>query len=118
MNGRPFKIVEDSEFRKLLNPILQAFSDIGNKIYINRENIREEVVMLASKIKKEIKENIREKFTSLKIDIATRIDRAILGINIQLIKNGKLTLRTIAMKDLTHRHMAEYNKNTLAEVLE
>ena len=49
VNGRPFKIVEDSGFRKFLNPILQALSDSGNKICINAENIREEVVMLASK---------------------------------------------------------------------
>ena len=118
VNGRPFKIVEDSGFRKLLNPISQALSDSGNKICINAENIREEVVMLASKIKKEIKEDIRDKFISLKIDIATRMDRAILGINIQLIKNGKLTLRTIAMKELTHRHTAEYIKNAVADVLE
>ena len=102
VNGRPFKIVEDLGFRKLLNPISQALSDSGNKICVNAETIREEVVMLASKIKKEIKEDIPEKFISLKIDIATRMDRAILGINIQLIKNGKLTLRTIAMKELTH----------------
>ena len=118
VNERPFKIVEDSGFTKLLNPISQALSDSGNKICINAENIREEVVMLASKIEKEIKEDIREKFISLKIDIATQMDRAILGINIQFIKNGKLTLRTIAMKELIHRHMAEYIKNTVAEVLE
>ena len=78
VNGRPFKIVEDSGFRKLLNLISQALSDSGNKICINAENIREEVVMLASKIKKEIKEDIREKFISLKIDIATRMNRATL----------------------------------------
>ena len=114
------KLLEDSGFRKLLNLISQALSDSGNKICINAENIREEVVMLASKIKKEIKEDICEKFISLKIDIATRMDRAILGINIQLIKNGKLTLRTIAMKELTHRHTAEYSyiKNAVADVLE
>ena len=70
VNGRLFKIVKDSGFRKLLNPILQALSDSGSKICINAENIREEVVMLASKIKKEIKD-ICEKFISLKIDIAT-----------------------------------------------
>ena len=45
------------------------------------------------------------------------MDKAILGINIQLIENGKLTLRTIAMKEFTHRHTAEYIKNTVAEVL-
>ena len=77
VNRRPFKIVEDLGFRKLLNPIFQVFADSGNKICINAENIREEVVMLASKIKKEIKEDIREKFISFKIDIATRMDRAI-----------------------------------------
>ena len=45
------------------------------------------------------------------------MDRAILGVNIQLIKNGKPTLKTIAMKELTHRHTAEYTKITVAEVL-
>ena len=74
--------------------------------------------MLASKIKKEIKKDIREKFISFKIDIATQMDRAVLGTNIQLIKNGQLTLRTIAMNELTHHHTAEYIKNTVAEVLE
>ena len=118
VNGRPFKIVEDSGFRKLLNLILQSHSDSGNKICINAENIREEVVMIVSKIKKKIKEDICEKFISHKIDIATRMDRAILGINIQLIKNGKLSLKTIAMKELTHRQTDEYIKNTVAEVLE
>ena len=89
VNGRPYKIVEDSGFRKLLNLILQALSDSGNKMCINSENIREEVFMLASKIKKEIKENICEKFISLKIDIATRMDRTVLGIDIQFIKKWK-----------------------------
>ena len=46
------------------------------------------------------------------------MDRSILGINIQLTKNGKLTLRTIAMKEFTHRHTTEFIKNTLAKVLE
>ena len=69
VNGRPFKIVEDSGLRKLLNPSLQALSDSGNKICINAENICEEVVVLASKIKKEIKEDIRGKFILLKIGI-------------------------------------------------
>ena len=46
------------------------------------------------------------------------MDRAILDINIQLIKNGKLARRTIAMKELTHCHTAEYIKNTVPEVLE
>ena len=50
VNGRPFKIVEDSEFRKFLNPILQALFDSGNNFCINAKNIREEVVMLTSKI--------------------------------------------------------------------
>ena len=77
VNGRPCKIVEDSGFRKLLNPILRALSDSGSMICIKTENIREEVVLASEQNKKkEIKENIREKFILFKIDIATRMDRA------------------------------------------
>ena len=34
VNGRPFRLIEDSGFRKILNPLLQG---LGNKACINVE---------------------------------------------------------------------------------
>ena len=118
VNGRPFKIIDDSGFRKVLDPLLKALCKNGCQLCINAENICEEIHTLADNLRKKIKNEVLGKFLSLKIDIATRIDRAILGVNLQFIKNGKLTLRTIAMKELVQRHTAEYIKRTVVEILE
>ncbi|KAH7937062.1 hypothetical protein HPB49_013441 [Dermacentor silvarum] len=45
---------------------------------------------------------------SLKIDCASRLDRALLGINVQYAVNGKLILQPLAMKELFDRHTAEH----------
>jgi len=55
---------------------------------------------------------------SLKMDTATRHDRAVLGINIQIIKDYKIHIYTLAMKELTERHTAAYLKEELEKVLE
>ncbi|KAH9377862.1 hypothetical protein HPB48_022110 [Haemaphysalis longicornis] len=55
---------------------------------------------------------------SLKIDSASRLDRALLDINAQYAENGKLILQPLAMKKLYDRHTAEHLtsqvKNTLS----
>lgn len=54
---------------------------------------------------------------SLKLDIATRCDRAILGVNVQYILNDKIQLRTLAMFEMKERHTAEYIKKNLLQIL-
>ena len=118
VNGRPFKMIDDSGFRKLLDPMLEALSGHNKKACVNAENIREEVTLRASRIRKEIQQELGASFFSLKVDVATKLDRAILGVNAQFVSEGKVMLRTLAMKELTNRHTAEYIKSTLVEILE
>ena len=115
VNGRPFRLIEDSGFRKILDPLLQG---LGNKACINVENIHEGVTTLANSIRNDIKTDIQNKFISLKIDSATRLNRSILGVNAQYIKDGKPILRTLAMKEMTYRHTSEYIKACVLGVLE
>ncbi|KAH7959828.1 hypothetical protein HPB49_014065 [Dermacentor silvarum] len=45
---------------------------------------------------------------SLKIDYASRLGTALLGINVQYAENGRLILQLLAMKELFDRHTAEH----------
>lgn len=53
----------------------------------------------------------------MKIDCATRIDRAVLGINAQCTENRKIVVQTLAMKELYERHTAQYIKLQIQDVL-
>ncbi|XP_065314825.1 zinc finger BED domain-containing protein 4-like [Gordionus sp. m RMFG-2023] len=64
-----------------------------------------------------LKKEIYQKLISLKLDIATRYDRSILGINIQFIDNGEIKLRTLCMKEIKERHTSEYLKKIILDVL-
>ena len=48
VNGQPFEMIDDSGFRKVLNPLLQALSNNHTTTCIHAENIRGEVGTLAS----------------------------------------------------------------------
>ena len=82
------------------------------------ENIHKGVTTLANSIRNDIKTDIQNKFISLKIDSATRLNRSILGVNAQYIKDGKPILRSLAMKEMTQRHISEYIKACVLKVLE
>ena len=75
-------MIDDSGFRKELNPLLQALPNSHSKACIIAENIRDEVGTFTLKLQTEIQEKICGKLILLKIDIATRLDKATLGVNI------------------------------------
>ena len=58
------------------------------------------------------------KLVSSIADVATCRDQSILGENLQLISDGKMQLRTLAMKELTENHTGFYLKTVLDEVIE
>lgn len=109
LDGRPFDIFEDVGFRKIINPILKG---MGNKVTINKRNIRCEVNERAIQIIDEIKKLVKNRLVCLKMDCVSRKDKPILGINIQLssINSTKAELKTLAMVELTEKHSAAYLK--------
>lgn len=54
---------------------------------------------------------------SIKIDSASRLDRCIVGINIQYICNGKIKLRTLDMYEAMSSQTGFYLKNVIVDVL-
>lgn len=87
----PFRIFDDQNFFKvLISPYEKKF-----KTNLNSKNIVKSVENASSQIKKIISKRIKKKMISLKVDIATRMDKSILGINIQYIKDYKICVNNI-----------------------
>lgn len=115
VNGCSFEMLEYSGFKKILNPIVSA---IGDNFSVNSENIKLLIPETALKIIAQISKALEKKMVSLKIDIATRLNRSILGINAQLVTNGKINLFTLGMIELKDRHTGIYIKNMVEKVLQ
>lgn len=113
VNGRPFKALSDSGFRKILDPILKG---LGGNITISPENIRDKVEGKAKEIRDQVKKDVKNRLVSIKMDCATRLDRALLGINLQFNKKGKIQLYTLAIIEVKKSHTAVNFKQNLMDV--
>jgi bifunctional polynucleotide phosphatase/kinase len=113
VNRRPFKALSDSGFRKILDPILKCFE---GTFTISPENIRDKVEGKAKEIRDQIKKDVKNRFVSVKMDCATRLDRALLGINPQFNKKGKIQLYTLAIIEVKKSHTAVNFKQNLLDV--
>lgn len=114
VNGSSFEMLEYSGFKKILNPIVAA---IDKNFSINSENVKLLIPETASKIVTKIRTALEKRIFPLKVDIATRLDKSILGINAQLIIDGKINLFTLAMTELKDKHTGIYIKNMVRRVL-
>ena len=94
VNGRPFQLMNDSGFRMIVDKVLEG---LGCSSRINQENIRKHVSIVARKIKDDLRNELKHRLVSLKIDCVTRLGRAIIGINLQFVRDGRIHLRTLAM---------------------
>ncbi|KAK5866668.1 hypothetical protein PBY51_020839 [Eleginops maclovinus] len=114
VNGRPFSLMEDSGFRKIIDPIQNA---MGKNVTINSSNIRDMVSEIAQDEREKLETELSGRLLMLKIDSATCRDRSVLGINVQYSDGKGVVLRTLAVRDLTERHTSEYISSVVMDVL-
>ncbi|CAI6355875.1 unnamed protein product [Macrosiphum euphorbiae] len=95
INGRPLKIMEDSGFRKIVDPIFRSFG-----FTMNGDVVRNHICIRASLVRQAITEQMKKKFFCIKMDTATRLGRTILGINVQFIHEGKIIIRNLATTEV------------------
>ena len=110
VNGRPLTIFKDDGVRE---PLMKAL-----KITINSENIKDFVNNKADEIKTNIKADMSKKLISIKIDSASRLGKSVIGINAQYIRNGKIILRTLEMREVDDRLTGNYIKNVIIDVIQ
>ena len=97
--------MNDSGFRMIVDKVLDG---LGCSSRINQENIRKHVSVVAKKIKDDLRNELKHRLVSLKIDCVTRLGRAIIGINLQFVRDGRIHLRTLAMTEIDKRHTGEH----------
>lgn len=118
VNGRNINIIDNSGFKRIIDPILNSLSKDGPKIVVNREIIKRQITTEAQKIREEILQDVKGHLICVKIDNATRLDRSLMGINIQYCKGGKLIIRNICTKELDCTHTAENLKRKIIAELD
>ncbi|XP_017487229.1 PREDICTED: uncharacterized protein LOC108375596, partial [Rhagoletis zephyria] len=111
-NGRPLKLMEDSGFRKIIDPLCKA---VG--ISINRLNIKEEILKRAAKLRSVMTSKLDNRLLSIKVDCVSRLDRSIIGINPQYIENGDIIIHTLSMKQIFVKHTGLNLSNIIVDVL-
>lgn len=103
-NGRSIDIINDSGFRKIIDPIIKNIN-INNlnkqQFNIDESVIELEIIKKANLIKDNIKSLIRNQILNLNIDIMTRNDKSILVIHVQLQYLGESKLKTLALIEFT-----------------
>lgn len=104
INSLPLSFVEYAGFKKILNPYVTSLKLKGIDLTINRVNIKDRIAIKATEIKNMISDEIKHKVVSLMIDIATRYNRSILGINVSYMFNHEICIRTIGMPVLQSTH--------------
>lgn len=114
VNGRPFKLMEDSGFRKIIDPLLRGLKEHRT---INSSNIASSIAELATKYRMQIKSEMSNKLISIKLDVATKLNRSMLGVNAQYVHESKICLRTLAVKEMRFSHTTEYIKDLMMQIL-
>lgn len=111
--GRPFNLLDSSAFRAIVEPI---FNSLEMNI-INSHNIMHYVVEAVEKEKKKITKLCKKKLLVLKIDAATRLERSVLGINLQTIQGKIILVKTLGMVEIKSRHTAINLRTEILNVL-
>ena len=120
VNGRPFSCLKDSGFRKILDPVLTSLNkaSAGPTVTVNRQTISQLITSKAKKLRDQIRAEVAGKLVSLKADTCKRIDRHLMGVNIQLVKNCKLCLRNLGIREFHRNHTGENMKREILGILE
>lgn len=117
VNALPLSVVEYPAFKRILEPYIISLKRQGVDLVINRQNIKEKIEQTSKTITNLIAEQAKNKMLCLMIDIASRYNRAVLGVSISYFHDGKLRIRTIGMHALRFSHTARNLKEIIMKNL-
>ncbi|CAG9808617.1 unnamed protein product [Chironomus riparius] len=92
---------------------------VSANISVNPQSIQNFVEDSAKQVKVLLKDELKYKMIGLKLDIATRMGRSVLGVNAQFYSHEyeKITIRSLGMIELKNRHTASNISIILSELL-
>lgn len=114
----PLCFVEFPAFKRIIEPYAIALERQGTKLIITKERVKQLVTEKADQIRKKIIDETKGRFVSLMVDIATRHNRSILGVNIRYMNSsGQFVIRTVGMHPLRMSHSGQNIRDIILETL-
>jgi hypothetical protein len=98
---------------------LTMIHTLKNGLVINNRNIGDFITKTASSVRKMIMEEVKGRIVSIKLDLASRHHRSMLGINIQYYSRVSKTIiiRTLACLEILERHTEIHLKTVVLQIL-
>lgn len=114
VHSLPFRAMDYDAFRSLTKT-----HSLGTGLVLNASNIRTFVSATAKEIRDQIKKEVHNRMISLKLDIGSRFDKSVLGVNIQLYSRSekKLVVRSLGMVELEDKHTAKFLEEEINKIL-
>lgn len=119
INGRPFAALLDSGFSRLIEDDMKKLKDAGLGITLNDKfvELKAYIEHVANEVKKTIMKNVENRFVAIMLDIASKNNRSVIGINAQYIHEGRVQIQSLGIIVLEAAHTAEYITKVLSDLL-
>ncbi|KAH8394453.1 hypothetical protein KR222_009591 [Zaprionus bogoriensis] len=117
-DGKPFAYLDSEGFKEIMHPIYDAL-DMDP---VTSRNIMSFVSVKEQSVKENIRVLVKGKLVSLKIDVATRMEKAILAINLQMVHASlvktEIVVKTLGLVELGQSNTGIYMRNKILEILD
>ena len=101
VHGQPFALIDLPAFQKIVKPIVRG---LGSSVSMSGASVRGLLENKCNDLKASIREELKGRLLCLKMDCCSRLGRSILGVNVQFIKNARIVIRTLAMREIYVSH--------------
>lgn len=118
LDGRPLASVNDGGMRLLVNPILDAFRKNQLHLDLSIPRVKSYLTKYTEAVKAAIRNEVKNKIVHVKLDLARRQRKSILGINVQYMSAEKIAVRTLSMMQTNSSHTGEYICAMLMQTLD
>lgn len=120
VDGNPFSSLNKTGLQSMIKKQLNELNQAGRSVNLKDPHLYEVKEMLqktAQNVRQIIREELKNRLFSLKVDITTKRRRSIFGVSAQFIVDGKHIIRSIGMLQLDESHTGEYLAKMIWELL-
>ena len=103
IDGLPFNTFEKTGMKQLIQPIIDQLKkniNVRERFSLNSPGVRQIVLEGASTRKKEMITDFHGKLLCLKFDLATRLRRHFIALNVQYCNDQKQICKTLAVREV------------------
>lgn len=118
--GRTLNSIFDSSFQKLLKYHMKPLQGTPYQLSMSEIKLQQRPMIqkIAGEMRDEIRNEFANKFFAVMFDTATRMNHAVLGIDIRTIHSGKMITRSVGMQRITCKHTGKNISDMIVARLE